>query len=169
MNLDGGLRMLTVYLLCGSGQKCIACCRLVLGRAYSSFTTELTVRMLFKSVLIQVVWFIIRSVFQFAIDFVISLYTLSNRQLIAFDTQYRVVSGNNSGYKVHVSSVLLCWRHVCLKSSLKNWPCLQLTCFVRLSHKINPWLVTKENWVNNCLEYSITDPALIHCTATWFS
>ena len=38
----------------------------------------------------------------------LSLYALSNGQLIVCDTQYRVVSGNNSGYKVHVSSVLLC-------------------------------------------------------------
>lgn len=76
MNLDGGLHMLIVCLLCGSGQKCSACHRLVLARTYNSFATELTVKMFFKSILIQVVWFIIRSVFQFAVDSVISLYTL---------------------------------------------------------------------------------------------
>lgn len=75
------------------------------------------------------------------------------------------MSGNNSGYRVHVSSVLLCWRHVCLKSSFKNWPCLQLTCFVRLSHKINPWLVTKEKWSKQLylVQYRWSSYDSFHC------
>lgn len=61
------------------GQKCVSHKRLILGRTYSSFTKPLIVKIF---ILIQVAWFIIRTVFHFASDFIISLYTLETGSLL---------------------------------------------------------------------------------------
>lgn len=169
INSSDELHMLMVYLLCDSDKwkKNVFHIKVCFQGECEcgSFTKSLSVKIIFENILLQVASFIFRSVFHSASAFIISLHTLGTGSLLFLTHTTGSWVETIRATKVHVSSVFLCWRHVCLKSSLKNWSCLQLTCFVRLSHKINPWLVTKEKWSKQRypVQYHLSSYDSFHC------
>lgn len=76
--------MLIVVLLCGSDKlnKNVFHTKVCFQGERGSFTKSLGIKTIFENILLQVAWFIIRSVFRSASAFIISLHTLETGSLL---------------------------------------------------------------------------------------